>query len=165
MSNLALNVLLAIVWMLIEANFSSWSLLEGLCLGFLAIIILELAQTKPTYARWVKSLIHLSIFFLVDLIRSNIILARDILRPTPRFEPALLRIAVTELSPISTVVLTNLISLTPGTLTVDVEDNGRAIYVHALYAEVPEEVRKRICVLENLIRRVAVRQLPPKEGM
>jgi multicomponent Na+:H+ antiporter subunit E len=165
MTNLALNVLLAIVWMLIEANFSAWTLLEGLLLGFLSITILELAQTKRTYARWVGALLHLSTFFLVDLIKSNVVLARDILRPKPRFEPALLRVAITDLSPISTVVLTNLISLTPGTLTVDAEDDGRVIYVHALYAEDPKEVRRRIHNMESLVRRTAVGQLPPKEGL
>lgn len=112
---------------------------------------------------WFGSLIHLLIFFLQDLIRSNLVLARDILRPNPRFEPALLRIAITDLSPISTVVLTNLISLTPGTLTVDVEDDGQAIYVHGLYAQAPDDVRRQICTMETLIRRTAVFPLPSKE--
>jgi len=165
MSNLALNVLLALVWMLIDESFSSRTLLEGLLLGFFSITILEHIRAKHTYAPWVKSLVHLSISFAVDLIRSNIILARDILRPTPRFEPALLRIAILDLSPISTVVLTNLLSLTPGTLTVDTEDDGRVIYVHALYAQDPDDVRRRIRALETLIHRVAVRQLPPKGEM
>lgn len=165
MSNLALNVLLAIVWMLIEADFSSASLLEGLLLGFVAITMLELAQRKRTYARWVGAILRLTIFFVVDLIKSNIILARDILRPTPRFEPALLRIAITDMSTISAIVFTNLTSLTPGTLTVDVQNDGCVIYVHALYARNPDEVRRRIGVLEGLIRRAAVRSLSPKEDL
>jgi multicomponent Na+:H+ antiporter subunit E len=165
MSSLALNVFLAIVWMLVQASFSSWSLLIGLFFGFLSITIVELVQGRRDYVLWVNALLRLTLFFLVDLIRSNIILARDILRPVPRFEPALLRIAITDLSPVSTVVLTNLISLTPGTLTIDAEEDGRVIYVHALYARVPDDVRKRIAVLGNLILGAAVRQVPSRERM
>jgi multicomponent Na+:H+ antiporter subunit E len=156
---------LAIVWMLIQANFSSRSLLVGIFIGFLSITILELVQGRHDYARWVGALLRLALFFLLDLIRCNVILARDILRPIPHFEPALLRIEMTDLSPVSTVVLTNLITLTPGTLTVDAEDDGRVIYVHTLYAQDPDDVRKRIDVLASLIRRAAVRQMPSTEGM
>ena len=153
MNNIALNLLLGIVWMFLQASFSLSSFSIGLVIGFLALAILERAQGKRDYVHRVGSVFALAGFFLFDLVKSNVLLARDILRPTPSFEPALLSFAVVDLSPAATVLLTNLISLTPGTLTIDAEEGGRVIYVHSLYARDPDAVRQRIDRLATMIRR------------
>jgi multicomponent Na+:H+ antiporter subunit E len=152
MSHFALNVLLAIVWMFLRARFTLATLIAGLCIGFLSIVILQFSQQQNDYARSMVALWRLTAFFLLDLIRANLVLARDILRPSPRFDPAIVHYPITKMSPLSTAILTKLISLTPGTLIVDTEEDGRAAYIHALYAHDPDDIGKHIDRLARLIR-------------
>ncbi|MDI1483618.1 Na+/H+ antiporter subunit E [Polyangium sp. y55x31] len=162
MSALALNLLLAIVWMFIQASFSLRSLAVGFGIGFLAITFLQRLRGSHVYFLTAVWVVRLFAFFVIDLVRSNLTLARDILRPVPAFLPALVRFEVSDLSPVETALLANLVSLTPGTLTVDAEDDGSAIYVHALYGGDPDGVRRRIGRLARMIRRAGGRHQPPQ---
>jgi multicomponent Na+:H+ antiporter subunit E len=74
------------------------------------------------------------------------------------------RFEVSDLSPVETALLANLVSLTPGTLTVDAEDDGSALYIHSLYADDPAAVRRRIGRLARMIRRAGGGHVPPEEG-
>jgi len=50
-------------------------------------------------------------------------------------------------------VLANLISLTPGSLSLDVSPDGKTLYVHAMFADDPDETRRRIKTgFERLVR-------------
>ncbi|TKD08633.1 Na+/H+ antiporter subunit E [Polyangium fumosum] len=164
MSALALNLLLAVVWMFIQATFSLRSLIIGFGIGFVVIAFVQRLRGSHAYARTAASIVRLFAFFLADLVRSNLTLARDILRPVPAFVPALVRFEVADLSPVETALLANLVSLTPGTLTVDAEDDGSALYVHALYGGDPEGVRRRIGQLAGMIRRAGGRPMPPRDA-
>ena len=81
----------------------------------------------------------------------NLQLARDILRPHPPFQPGFLAYDASDLGPTETVLLANLVSLTPGTISVDLDDLGEMLYVHSLYAGDAEATRRGIRRLANLI--------------
>jgi len=163
MSPLAWNLLLAVVWMFVRASFSLHDLVVGFVIGAIAIAVAERLRGSNDRVLEAIGIVRLAAFFAVDLVRSNLILARDILRPTPSFSPALVRCEVHDLSPAATALLGNMISLTPGTLTVDIEDDGSAIYVHSLYADDPAVARLRIERLGDMIRRAGGRRHATEE--
>ena len=71
--------------------------------------------------------------------------ARDVLSPHPNFHPIILRVPVTLTSPIKRFFLANLISMTPGTVTVGEEEEGKILVVHSLYgAEDPDALIREI---------------------
>jgi multicomponent Na+:H+ antiporter subunit E len=49
-------------------------------------------------------------------------------------------------------ILANMVSLTPGTLSLEVSDDRRILYVHAMFIDEPENVRRSI--KEGLERRI-----------
>lgn len=151
MSHLALNLLLAIVWMFLAGDLSTGSLLVGFVLGFLAIAFSRPVLRSQRYVRAVTGVIRLGIAFTRELVVSNIQLARDILRRELPFRPAFIEFDIRDLDRTETVVLANLVSLTPGTLSVDLDDAGDMLYVHTLYAGDQDEVRSGIRRLANLI--------------
>ncbi|MEO5731529.1 MAG: Na+/H+ antiporter subunit E [Byssovorax sp.] len=151
MSNPALNLLLAVVWVLLQADFSLAGLLTGLAVGFFAVALAR----DGSYASSFASLLRLCAHFAWELLVANLTLARDILRRTPTFHPGLVRIDVDDLGESGSALLANLISLTPGTLTVDMGERGRPVYVHTLYASDPAEVRRQIRELAARIRAVS----------
>jgi multicomponent Na+:H+ antiporter subunit E len=161
MNKLALNLLLAIVWVLLHAEFSLGGLGAGLMLGFVTIALTERALGRSRYARAAAGVLALTWGFIRELVLANLTLARDILRRRPVFHPAFVRLDVHDLGPVETVLLASLISLTPGTLTVDADTEEQALYVHSLYGRDPAELGSRLHLFVDLIHRAAGRELPP----
>ena len=151
MSNPALNLLLAVIWILLQADVSLASLLTGLAVGFVAVALARDGGHASSFV----GLLRLCARFAWELLVANLTLARDILRPTPVFHPGLVRVEVEDLGESGAALLANLISLTPGTLTVDTGERGRPVYVHTLYASDPAEVRRQILLLAARIRAVS----------
>lgn len=155
MSNLALNLLLALTWMFLNGDVSLHGLLVGVFLGFLSIAFSQHVPRKARHVRAVRGSIRLLVSFLKELVLANLQLARDVLRPELPFHPRHLRLDVRDLGRTQTVLLANLISLTPGTITVDAEEDGSALYVHTLYAADPEAVQAQMRWLADLILRAS----------
>ncbi|WP_437603144.1 Na+/H+ antiporter subunit E [Sorangium sp. So ce590] len=160
MNHLALNLLLAIVWVLLQVEFSLRRLIVGFLVGFGAIALTERALGRSRYARAAAGVLALAWSFVRELVLSSLALARDILRPRPVFHPAFVRLDVRDLSPVQTILLACLVSLTPGTLTVDVGLEEQALYIHSLYARDPAELGSRLRQFIRLIQRAAGRGLP-----
>lgn len=72
-------------------------------------------------------------YFLAEMVRSNIRLARIILSPALPIEPAIVKVRTRLKSPVGRLLLANAITLTPGTLTVDLD--GEWLFVHWVSSE------------------------------
>jgi multicomponent Na+:H+ antiporter subunit E len=83
-------------------------------------------------------------FYLLEMIRSNLRVAYDILTPRHRMKPGIIAIPLEKASPLETVLLSNLITMTPGTLLLDLSEDGRTMYVHAMYIDNQEELRAQL---------------------
>lgn len=152
MRHLALNLLLAFVWALLAGRLSPLTLLVGFAVGAAVIGALRDVLDGSRYLRAMIGAAELVLVYSAELLVSSIELARDILRLRPAFRPAFVRVDVSDLRPGPTVLLANLVSLTPGTLSVDLEPDASAIYVHALYATAPERIRSDVRRLAERIR-------------
>ncbi|MFZ0390563.1 MAG: Na+/H+ antiporter subunit E [Calditrichia bacterium] len=93
------------------------------------------------------------LFYLKELVISNFKIAVDILTPEPRLRPGVVEIPVHLKKDLSRVVLANLISMTPGTLSLDISQDRKFLYVHVLYLGEAEDFRREVKeVLEKKIR-------------
>ncbi|WP_437777361.1 Na+/H+ antiporter subunit E [Sorangium sp. So ce1097] len=161
MSPLAQNLLLALAWVCLTGDFSLRGLLIGAFLGFLGLTFGQRAPRGRRYTRAVRGSLRLLGSFLWQLVLANLQLARDVLRRELPFRPQLLRLDVRDLGRTQVVLLGNLISLTPGTITVDAEDDGATLLVHTLYAADAEAVRSDLRALAELIVRASGSAPPP----
>ncbi|MDQ4130860.1 MAG: Na+/H+ antiporter subunit E [Actinomycetota bacterium] len=92
-------------------------------------------------------------FYLWNLVAGNALIAREVLTPSSGARPAIVRIPVRAHSDLEITMLANLISLTPGTLTLDVAEDRSAIFVHALHVSSAEDLRAHIGKLEDRLLR------------
>ena len=83
-------------------------------------------------------------FFLKELLVSSVRVALDVLKPSFTFTPGVIAFPLSAKSDLEITLLANVISLTPGTLRLDVSEDRQTLYVHAMYAENPEAVRVEI---------------------
>lgn len=93
-------------------------------------------------------------FYARNLGAANLLVAREVLTGRPGIRPAIVRHRLQVDSEIAIVSVANLISLTPGTLTLDFDDEESAVYVHAMYAGSIEELRADLVELERRLLRV-----------
>ena len=83
-------------------------------------------------------------FYLKEVISANLRIARDILSPHLDASPGVIAVPLDELSDLQMMALSNLITMTPGTLSLDISDDRRSLYVHAMYVDDPEMLRREI---------------------
>lgn len=129
-----LNLFLAIVYVALSGEVTVWSFVIGFVLGYLVLSLFARAMGRASYAGKAFRLLAFLWYFLVKLVNSNIEVAWEILTPRYTMTPRILRYPVDDLTPGQLTTLANAISLTPGTLTTDVDDEGRYLYVHCMYA-------------------------------
>lgn len=83
--------------------------------------------------RQLRSQITLAGFFLVELVKSSIRVAWDVIRPQSKARPGIIAVPLDTTSDLQTTVLANLISLTPGSLSLDVSEDQKTLYVHLMF--------------------------------
>jgi multicomponent Na+:H+ antiporter subunit E len=150
----SLNVLLAVLWMAINGNFSVSSLLMGFAVGYVVLVFASPILGNARYLRKLWVVIFFILYFLWELFRSSLRVAADVLHPNypERVNPGIIAVPLDISSDVGVTMLANVISLTPGTLSLDVSDDKRVLYIHAMYVRDPEAVRREI--KEGLERRV-----------
>ncbi|WP_269539455.1 Na+/H+ antiporter subunit E [Cerasicoccus fimbriatus] len=91
----------------------------------------------------IKKLLCIAEFVLVylrEVIKSNLSVAMDVLTPSHRMKPAKVELFVGDLSERQLLAYTNLITMTPGTLSLDVSPDRQKLLIHAMYVDSPEAV-------------------------
>ena len=78
--------------------------------------------------------IDLLLFFLWELVLSNIRIATDVVMPRYRMRPAIIAVPLDVKSDAEITLLANLVTLTPGTLSIDVSEDRSVIYIHSMYS-------------------------------
>jgi multicomponent Na+:H+ antiporter subunit E len=84
------------------------------------------------------------LFYIKEVMLANLKMAYLILSPNPRLQPAIICIPLEKVSEVEIILLVNLITMTPGSLSLDVSTDKKAVYVHVLDNTDPVTVKKSI---------------------
>ncbi|GAB4121663.1 MAG: Na+/H+ antiporter subunit E [Acidobacteriota bacterium] len=104
------------------------------------------------WLRRVADLLSFVVFYGWEVLLSNLRVAHDVATPTDYARPGIIAVPIQARSDFELYLLGNLITMTPGTLSLDVSTDRTTLYVHALFAQDPDQVRHDIN--EKLERRV-----------
>ncbi|MBL4701998.1 MAG: Na+/H+ antiporter subunit E [Phycisphaeraceae bacterium] len=132
-----INLLLAVLWMCMWGLFDLWTLLAGLVLGYflLGVVSRTWYPDGKGYGSKFLNLLSFTVYFIRILILANLTVAKEIITPKLNMTPRFIRYPVKGMTSLQITSLANAITLTPGTLTVDVLDNDQVLLVHCMYAE------------------------------
>lgn len=107
--------------------------------------------TKPTlimrFSRFVVRIFDVLLFVLFyfkELIVSSSILAYDVVRPRKSFKHGIVAVPIDIKSDTALLALINLISMTPGSLVVDLTRDKKTLYVHSMYLEDTEKFKRKL---------------------
>lgn len=151
-----LNLFLAGVWAALLGTVSLANLIFGFAIGYVIIWLLNRRGVleADSYVRRPPRLIGLIAFFLAELVMANFRLARDVVTPGLSLKPAIIKVPLEACSDAELAIVANLITLTPGSLSVDVSPDRSALYVHCLYVPDGDVEKTRRELKEGFERRV-----------
>ncbi|MFT5060993.1 MAG: multicomponent K+:H+ antiporter subunit E [Dinoroseobacter sp.] len=140
-----LTFILAVVWMLLQNNVSAGMAVFGLILGI--IIPWSTSVWWPDTPKGFRlgRMITYSLIVIWDIIVANIEVAWIVLTvPNAKLKPAWVAIPLELREPEAITLLAGTITLTPGTVSADLSDQGHSLLVHVLHTDDPEAVRDDI---------------------
>lgn len=147
-----LNILLAFMWMLFWGWIDVYSFLAGFALGYLVLGLVSRAiNRKRNYATAGWDLLKFALYFAHAVVVSNLQVAWVVLSPRPRIAPRIVRYPVGDLSDIQLTTLANAITLTPGTLSTDVSDDGQWLYIHGMFGQDRDETVRALDEMRDKI--------------
>ena len=140
-----LTVVLAIVWTMLQNKVSSGMVVFGIILGILIPwVTAAWWPDTPKSFRWGR-MIPYSILVIWDIIVANIQVAWIVLTvPNSKLKPAWIAIPLELRQPEAITILAGTITLTPGTVSADLSDEGHSLLVHVLHTDDPDAVRDDI---------------------
>jgi multicomponent Na+:H+ antiporter subunit E len=141
---LLLNLLLALTWAAATGDFTLGNLGLGFTVSFAILAFAQPVVGSSAYFVKVPRVFRLAAFFLWELVVASLRVAHDVVTPTHYSRPGVLAIPLEATTDVEITMLANLISLTPGTLSLDVSPDRRVLYIHAMFIDDPDRVRRQI---------------------
>lgn len=84
------------------------------------------------------------LFYIKEVILSNLKVAWDVVTPGYLSNPGFIALELDAKKEGELLVLANLISMTPGTLSLDISTDHKVIYIHAMYMDDPESLKRML---------------------
>lgn len=129
------HLLIAFMWMFLSEAYTFGTFVIGFIIGMILLILLNKLIPGQLYLKRVYNILKLMIIFFRELILSNLEIVKLVYKRNPRFEPGIFGLPTSLKTNWEITLLANLITLTPGTLSVAISDDNQTIYIHAMHIE------------------------------
>ncbi|MEQ8676197.1 MAG: Na+/H+ antiporter subunit E [Aggregatilineales bacterium] len=139
-----LNVILAFAWAALNGALTIPNFTGGYVIGYVMLFISRDALGGSQYVMKVQQVVRFLLYFLWQLIQSNVRVASEVLTPGHNMTPAIIAVPLDLKSEIGILLLANVITLTPGTLSLDVSVDQNVLFVHTMYTTDAEAFRQEI---------------------
>lgn len=156
-----LNLFLAFVYVLLTEDTSVSNIIIGLVIGYIITTLTALTVGKKQYALRIMHLFRFAGYFIHILVKANLQVAWEVITPGYSMHPRIIRYSVRGMTSPQITTFANAITLTPGTLTADIDDAGETLYIHCMYAGKREDAIVELDELrDHLLRDVFDKPLP-----
>lgn len=148
-------VWVTILWVGLWHDLSIANVLGGLVVG---AVVLVVAGQSPLVGRDDRDrlrvsplrTLHFVGFVLVKLVEANLFLAWEIVTPTNKIKVGVVAVPLRTESPVAAMAVANVITLTPGTITIESLGSPPVLYVNVMHLHDIEQVRRDLLHIEEL---------------
>lgn len=146
MKALALNIVIAVIWLLLSSRRATADFFVGFGLGFVMLAAFNaVLPGAASYPRRCVAFLRFVLIFAREFVSANLSVARIVLfESREALHPNFIRYDVTGMRPGEILLLSYCITLTPGTTAVQVSEDFRTLVIHALDADAPDTIRWQI---------------------
>lgn len=134
---IVVNILMAVIWTFLQNSYTVTDFIFGYLIGILVLFILRRFLVFDFYLHRIWAVIKLIMLFIIELIKANIDVVKVVLSPKLDNQPGIVAVTTKLESEIEITLLAALISLTPGTISMDFSEDNRTIYIHSI--DVPDK--------------------------
>jgi multicomponent Na+:H+ antiporter subunit E len=139
-----LVVLLALAWVALTGQFTLANWVVGLGLGYALLWLMQRALGPLHAFAIARRVPAFALFFLWELVKANLAVTATVLAPRRNLRPGIVAVPLEARTDGEITLLANLITLTPGSLTLDVSTDRRVLYVHTLHLDDADGLRRDI---------------------
>ena len=126
-----MSLLLAATWLALSHSLALVHLLSALLLAWVVPRLIHPFMGPPSRIQWGPAA-RLTMVVLRDIVVSNITVARLVLGPMDRPQPAWIPVVLDTDHPMVNSLLATIITTTPGTVSATIDEERGLIWVHAL---------------------------------
>ena len=145
-----MNLLLSFIWVALTGSMYYTNFLFGFLLGFFILCVMNRNEVDQRYFYRVPKTISFLFFFLYQMIIANLQVAYDVITPKYFFKPGIVKYKMDAKSDFEINLLSTFISLTPGTLILDISEDKKILYIHVMYLH---DKQKFMTELKNNVER------------
>ena len=139
-----LSMVLLVIWLLLVNSLAPGQIVLGTVLAILVpIYTTEFWTDRPQRVRLLP-LFRYALVVIGDIVIANIQVAKLILGPSKRLHPAFIRYPLALETEFAITLLASTVSLTPGTVTANVDADGKGLLIHALDVDDEEALLRHI---------------------
>ncbi|TXL68046.1 Na+/H+ antiporter subunit E [Cerasibacillus terrae] len=152
---IVINLIIAVMWMFLSETYTLTSFISGYILGIVLLLLLNRYIPGRFYLDRLLKVIQLILLFIKELIKSNIDIVKLVYTPKPEIEPGIFAYQTELETDWELTLLANLITLTPGTLSVAISNDNSIIYIHAMdIDDIDESIQSIKMTFEKAIMEV-----------
>lgn len=138
------NLALALAWVGMTGAFNASNLVIGFIVGWMVLLVLRGPRAMRSHLFRVWRAIELLAFFIWELLLANMRVAWDVVTPTHLMRPGVIAVPLDARDDLEILILANMVSLTPGTLSLDLSGDRTVLYIHAMYLHDRERITRAI---------------------
>jgi len=136
---IVVNLIISFMWMFLSESYTLVTFTLGYIVGIILLLFLNRFFKERFYLERFFKFIVLFLTFIRELIVSNIDIVKLVYAKNPDFEPGIFAMPIEVKKNWEITLLANLISLTPGTLSIAVSDDNSIIFIHAMHIDEKEQ--------------------------
>ena len=136
-AQLLLNLFIAFLWMMLidEDEFRFTTFIAGFLVGIGIVFFLHRFFGKQFYLRRLFYSFKLLLIFIRELTQSTVVVLGQILSPKLKIKPGIFKYETVLKSDVEVTMLSLLLTLTPGSVVMEVSPEGDTLYIHAMDVE------------------------------
>ena len=126
------HLLLVLVWLALTGDYAWVNFIFGFILSYFALWVVNRSDEAEKYIRFLPRLIGFGFFFIWELIKANMLVAYEVITPSLNMKPGIVAFPMSVKSDLEIIILTTVVALTPGTSPIQLSDDKKFLYIHAM---------------------------------
>ncbi|NLV17769.1 MAG: Na+/H+ antiporter subunit E [Syntrophomonadaceae bacterium] len=149
------NLFIGFLWMFFQDDWSFLSFFSGYLVGLFVIFVMRKFFSSQYYLFTLQAVVNLFLLFIYQLFASSIVVIGKIIKPKLDIKPGIVSYETDLEGDLEVTLLAILITLTPGSVVVEISPDNKVLYIHAMdIPELSDGVLRSKIKFEEAIRKV-----------
>lgn len=152
---LLINIFIAFLWTLLTDEWSSIIFFVGYLIGLVVVFSMRRFFSTPFYLKKILAMIKFVYVLITEMLFSSVFIIRQVISPRLTIIPGIFSLKTRLKGNIEITILSLLITLTPGSVVMEVSPEDDILYIHAMdLSDAKSMILKSIRSFENAIMEV-----------